>query len=111
MNQELNTILQRLGEEYRESIARDARNYVEVDLGEKARSLGYDDLGEKYKGANAVIPLKAPVKGMKVRIDGRTFINYGQFESGVAVPGYVARDASLPYKTFVPCDSMILNFA
>jgi hypothetical protein len=47
---------------------------------------------------------------MKVRIDGRTFVNYAQFESGVVVPDYVARDAGLSYKTFIPKDSMILNF-
>jgi hypothetical protein len=48
---------------------------------------------------------------MKVRIDGRTFIDYAQFESGVVVPGYVAREAGLTYKTFLPLGSMILNFA
>jgi hypothetical protein len=27
---------------------------------------------------------------MKVRIDGRTFVNYAQYDSGIVVPGYVA---------------------
>jgi hypothetical protein len=49
--------------------------------------------------------------GMKVRIDGRTFVNYAQFESGVVVPDHVAREAGLPYRAFVPNESMILNFA
>ena len=48
---------------------------------------------------------------MKVRIDGRTYVNYAQLESGVAVPGYVAKEAGLPYKNFEPNDSMIRNFA
>jgi hypothetical protein len=48
---------------------------------------------------------------MKVRIDGRTFVNYAQFESGVVVPGFVAKAAGLKYKTFIPLDSMILNFS
>ena len=41
----------------------------------------------------------------------RTFVDYAQFESGVVVPGYVAREAGLSYKTYVALDSMILNFA
>jgi hypothetical protein len=48
---------------------------------------------------------------MKVRIDGRTFVDYVRFDSGVAVPGYVARAANLPFSTYIPEDSMILNFA
>ena len=56
------------------------------------------------------MPLKQPAEGMRVRIDGRTFMNYAQFEFGVVVPEYVAEDTGLPYKPFVPNDSMILNF-
>ena len=47
---------------------------------------------------------------MKVRIDGRTFVNYALFDSGVAVPGYIVKDASLPHRTYIPNDSMICNF-
>jgi hypothetical protein len=47
---------------------------------------------------------------MKVRIDGRTFVNYAEYESGVAVPGYLAKVTGQPYHTFVPLDSMICNF-
>ena len=32
---------------------------------------------------------------MKVRIDGRTFVDYASFDSGLAAPGYVAREAGL----------------
>ena len=58
----------------------------------------------------AIIPLKKPVGGMKVRIDGRTFVNYAQYDTGVVVPGYGAKEAGLPFETFIPNDSMILNF-
>ena len=73
--------------------------------------MGYPELKERYANVNAIVPMKDPVEGMKVRIDGRTFVDYAQFESGVAVPGYVARDAGIPYITYIPNDSMILNFA
>ena len=48
---------------------------------------------------------------MKVRVDGRTFVNYAQFESGVVVPEYVAQKAGLPFQPYTANDSMILNFA
>jgi len=111
MNNDIKKILQLLEEEYKDNISANARNYIEVNLGEKAESLGFDTLREKLRSSNAVIPLMHPVKGMKVRIDGRTFINYGQFDSGIAVPGYLAKESGLPYKTFVPNDSMILNLS
>ena len=81
---------------------------------------------EKYNGKKIMVmaPLVRGRKGhyrelfeqlrkqgfMKVRIDGRTFVNYAQFGSGVAVPGYVAGDSRKPHKTFIPNDSMICNF-
>jgi hypothetical protein len=48
---------------------------------------------------------------MKVRIDGRTFINYAQFESGVVAPHYVASQVDLPHRAYIAKDSMICNFA
>jgi hypothetical protein len=72
--------------------------------------MGYADLGEKYRTASAIIPLNAPQHGMKVRIDGRTFVNYAEYDSGVAVPGYLAKATGRKYRAFVPNDSMICNF-
>jgi hypothetical protein len=57
----------------------------------------------------AVVPLKQPVEGMKVRIDGRTFVDYAEFDSGVVVPGYEARETTLPRRPWTANDSMILN--
>jgi len=48
---------------------------------------------------------------MKVRIDGRTFVNYAQFESGIVTPNYVAERVDLPYRAYNARDSMICNFA
>ena len=45
-----------------------------------------------------------------MRIDGRTFVNYAHFDSGVAVPGYITKDVSMPHRTYIPNDSMICNF-
>jgi len=112
MNQKLSEVLKNISEEYRDRISNTAgtRNYLEVDIGRRAGQMGLSDLQEKYHDVNAVVPLKTPAPGMKVRIDGRTFVNYAQSESGIAVPGIVAKEAGLPYKTYVPNDSMILNF-
>lgn len=112
MNKELSAVLTSIGEEYREkiAIAPGARNYVEVDIGERAANLGFSDLENQYRRVNAVVPLQKEIPGMKVRIDGRTFKDYALYDSGMAVPGYVARAAGLPFKTYAPNDSMILNF-
>ena len=110
MKKNLNTVLEKIGDTYKKAISNDSRFYIEVNIGQLAEELGYPDVQDQYRDAFAVVPLKQPVNGMKVRIDGRTFINYNQFESGVVVPNYVARETGLPYKTFIPNDSMILNF-
>ncbi len=112
MNQKLFEVLKNISDEFRDKISDTAgtRNYLEVDIGKRAGQMGFPDLKELYHDVNAVVPLKHEVPGMKVRIDGRTFVNYARYDSGIAVPGYVAKAAGLPYKTFVANDSMILNF-
>jgi hypothetical protein len=111
MSSDLDKVLIKIAEAYREDMLGGSRNYLEVDIGNRAEELGYPDIKAKYRQVNALVPLKQPVVGMKVRIDGRTFVNYAQFESGVVVPDHVAREAGLPYRTFGPNESMILNFA
>ena len=106
----LNDVLDKIGRDYRSLIQRGSRHYLEVSLAKHAEQLGYDDLKEKYKDAWVIIPLRSPQQGMKVRIDGRTFTNYAQHDSGMALPGYLARQTGRPYTTFVPEDSMICNF-
>jgi len=110
MDNQLKELLKHMELEYGGKIQRGARNYLEVNLVEQARELGYGDLREKYRTACAIVPLKDPQPGMKVRIDGRTFVNYAEYDSGIAVPGYLAKATGMKYRTFVPNDSMICNF-
>ena len=110
MDKRLAEVVTKIGNEFRDSILVDSRFYLEVDIGKQAAQYGHSDLAEKYQGKYAVIPLRKPLRGMKVRIDGRTFINYAQFDSGVVVPAYVAMDTGLTFKTFIPQDSMICNY-
>ena len=110
MNKKLDNVLIRIGETFDGDIMADSRYYREIDIGKEAAHMGYTDLEGSYKGVYAIVPLKRPADGMKVRFDGRTFVKYAQFDSGVAVPGYVAKDTQLPYKTFAANDSMILIF-
>lgn len=111
MDENLDRVLEGMGAEYGDMVLPGARHYMEVNIGKRADSLGFPDLAEKYRDAYAVVPLRAPVSGMKVRIDGRTFVGYAQYPSGIAVPGYVARDSSQALSPYVANDSMILNFA
>ncbi len=112
MNKKLSRILKNISEEYKDKISDrpGTRDYAEVDLGKRAEQLGFSDLKDRYHDVRAVVPLKQEIPGMRVRIDGRTFVNYALYDSGIAVPGYVAKEAGLPYKPYVANDSMILNF-
>ena len=111
MKNDLAKVIEKIGFDNRKNIRGDSRFYMEVSIGGKAEELGFDHLKECYKDAYAIVPLKHPVDGMKVRIDGRTFVNYAQFDTGVAVPQYVACQVDRPQKAYVAQDSMICNFA
>jgi len=111
MTDNLSEVLAKIGEEYRENINNDSRHYLEISLAEKADEFGFSEGRKRYENVYAIVPLKNPLNGMKVRIDGRTFVNYVQFESGVVVPNYVASQVDLPHRTYMAKDSMICNFA
>ena len=110
MSNELSEILTKIGEEFREEISKESRIFLEVDIGKQAEKLGYSNIVEKYRGVDAVVPLKNTVDGLKVMIDGRTFVNYAQLESGVVIPGYIAKDAALPYKSYEAHESIVRVF-
>jgi len=110
MNTELSKVLNSIDNEYRGKIQKGARHYLEVSVGKQAEKLGFQELKTKYENTYVVVPLKTPQKGMKVRIDGRTFVNYAEYPSGIAVPGYLARETEKSFKTFIHNDSMICNF-
>lgn len=107
----LSEVLAIIGEEYEENILDDSRYYLEISIARKAAELGFSEVKERYKNVYAIVPLKHPVSGMKVRVDGRTFVNYAQFDSGIVVPHYVARQVDLPFRAYVAKDSMICNSA
>jgi len=111
MTEKLSEVLTKIGEDYRENIRNDSRHYLEISIAKKAAELGFSEAGDQYKNVCAIVPLKRPVSGMKVRIDGRTFVNYSQFESGIVVPNYIARQVDLPRKAYTAQDSMICSFA
>jgi len=109
MKNRLDKVLRCLGEEYKDNISSASRLYREVNIGGYAEKLGFDEVSLEYRDVYAIVPLKEAVQGMKVCIDGRTFKNYAQFESGIAVPDYVASKTKLSHTTYTPNDSMILN--
>ena len=111
MSNTLNAVLSKIGADYKENIRGDSRFYMEVNIGQKADELGLADVKERYRNVYAIVPLKHPVSGMKVRVDGRTFVNYAQFESGIVLPRHIARQSDLPHWDYVAQNSMICNFA
>lgn len=110
MDHRLEHVLNHIGRAYGNKIGKGGRHYLEVSISEEAKQMGYTDISEKYWHAFAVVPLKHPEPGMKVRIDGRTFIDYAQYSPGIAVPGYIARETMLALTPFIARDSMICNF-
>lgn len=110
MNNGIEKVLEAIEETYKDEIQKGGRNYLEVNVGQQAERLGYTELKERYGSTFVIVPLKAPRGGMKVRIDGRTFVHYAEYASGMAVPGYLAKEARRAYKTYIPLDSMVCNF-
>ncbi|MDY6903433.1 MAG: hypothetical protein SWH61_01995 [Thermodesulfobacteriota bacterium] len=111
MNNSLNTVISIIGDTYQNMMTDSARHYCEVNIGKRAEENGIADIPEHLGRVNAIVLLKHPVSGMKVRIDGRTFVDYAQFDSGIVVPGFVARETKLSHKPYIPRDSMVLNCA
>ena len=109
-NRNLNNELNVIGEEYKPMILNGSLHYLGVSIREWAERLGYADVKERYKNSCVIIPLKAPQKGMKVRVDGRTFVNASENSPEIVVSGRLAREDDRSFKTFVSNDSMICNF-
>ena len=110
-NNMIDQMIHHLENIYGDRLSQDGPNYIEVNMGRLAETLGYTDISDQLRHTGAIIPLKDHVPGMKVRIDGRTFVRYSQFNSGVAIPGHVAGQSRLAHRPYVPNDSMILNCA
>jgi hypothetical protein len=107
----ISEIIKHINDQYRDSIHDTGNHYLEVNIGREAERMGLTGLPAPIQAADVVVPLREPVEGMKVMIDGRTFVDYARFESGLAAPGYVARAAGLPFTAYAAPESMVLNFA
>lgn len=110
MNRKMKQVLDHIHTKFSDRAMAGARHYLTVDLNDAARDLGYPGLFDTYQNREVIISLKEPLPGMKVRIDGRTFVNYAEFADGFAVPARLARKAGLPARKYIANDSMILNF-
>ena len=110
MENNLNIVLEKIGDDYKDVLQADGRNYMEVSISQKAAELGLTDIEECYKDALAILPIDGPVEGMKVRIDGRTFVNYVQFDTGVVVPNHISQFSTLNHSPYTAQNSMICNF-
>jgi hypothetical protein len=110
MNEQLMKVLEHIQETYHDKAMAGGRNYLNVDIGKTALEMGFKALHEKYLNREVVVALKSALPGMKVRIDGRTFINYAEYASGFAVPEHIAKKANLSFTKYTANDSMILNF-
>ena len=75
MKTNLSEVIAKIAEDHKENIHADSRHYLETSIAQKADELGFPEVRERYKSVNAIVPLGHPVRGMKVRIDGRTFVN------------------------------------
>ncbi|MEW6260498.1 MAG: hypothetical protein AB1547_11430 [Thermodesulfobacteriota bacterium] len=111
MQNPLEVLIEGIGNQYRDVIDPQSRFYLEVDLGKEAAKAGMTELHQQWKGVNAIVPVKSDRPGMKVLIDGRTFVNYTQFANGVVVPGYVAEAVpELERRSYTAHEDMMLIF-
>jgi hypothetical protein len=110
MSNKLGEVLTKIAEEYREEISVESGTFLELDIGKEAEKLGYSNTAEKYRGRVAVVPLKRTLDGIKVMMDGRTFVDYAQLETGVVIPGYIAKEAALPSKHYEAPESIVRVF-
>ncbi len=110
MQNNLPLVIRAIEDKYRERIRPDSPVYLESNIGKEGERLGFPDVYERFRDVAAIIPIDSHVEGMKVMIDGRTFVKYAQLDSGIAMPEYVAKEAGAPYHLYKPDESMILNF-
>lgn len=109
MNTQLKKVLEHIKLKNKHHAESGARNYLNVDIGKVAGELGFKDLEKKFSNREVVVNIKGPEPGIKVRIDGRTFINYVEYSDGFAVASHIAAQAGIPAKPYTAGDSMILN--
>jgi len=110
MNTTIDRVLASIAEEHAPRMTGASRFYREVHIGRQAAKLGLNDIDDDIRNSHAMVLLKDPGSGMKVRIDGRTFVDYAQSADNVVVPGYVASRAAGPFRPYTAEDSMVMVF-
>jgi len=111
MQHSMKVLIEEIGHRYHDAIDPQSRFYVEVDLGKEAAKAGMEELQRQWQGVHAIVPVKSDRPGMKVLIDGRTFVHYVQFANGVVVPGYVAEAVpELERRPYTAHEDMMLIF-
>ena len=86
--------------------------YSLVDIGNVGEQLGFKDVQETYDDVKAFIPQKEGAGGLNVQVNGAELTTgYAQLKSGIFVKQYVADDAAIENKPYVPpTTQMILSF-
>lgn len=110
MNKSLTKVLEHIRDSYRNKACKGARHYTNIRIGTIAEKLNLKNIDPDIADREVIISLKDPQPGMKVRIDGRTFIRYAEYADGFAVPEAVAMKAGIKYQPYTPQNSMILNY-
>lgn len=110
MKNNIKKILEHVHKNYRSMAHKGGRHYMSVNIGDIARKLGYNNIEKDLADRDVVVALKEPQPGMKVRIDGRTFVRYAEYADGFAVAEPIAVKAGVSYKPYLAQNSMILNF-
>ena len=83
MNSDLKGLLMKIGHDYQNLIEKGSRHYIEVSLARAAGELGFKEAEKQYRHAYAIVPLKRPLKGMKVRLP--PVIDFNQLKVGCAM--------------------------
>ena len=113
-------VLGKMGTEVKENIGaicRTSRLYVIADIGETAAAFGYVDDAERWRGANAYIPITSAqerrIAGKHTSycwvVNGFGLLRHKQLESGIIVPQEVASEAGLSYEEYCPRSPMYLS--
>lgn len=111
MKENIQKVLEHIRSSYRSVARKGGRHYISVNIGDIARKLGYNNIEKDVAERDVVVALKEPQPGMKVRIDGRTFVRYAEYADGFAVAEPIADKAGMSYKPYLAQNSMILNFS
>jgi hypothetical protein len=83
------------------SICPRARDALQFDIGKTYRFYGLNDDASKYIGVVALAPVENLPGGIPLGVDPKEeFSDYVQFESGLAVPRWIAEKTDLEFNEY-----------